>query len=193
MKKDSRYQKTETAILTTLAKILEENPRLISLNPSDLARQANISLSTFYRHYDTIEEMLIVYESRLALKFESSLHFRRVKTLKNSMQFTLVFIIKYKKFFKIAFRRGDQNLLRRIFESLKPKIIASCHWTKNQDQLFDICFYELYGLLEDWSEGAFKEKDIASITNNIIYLLKSAPARLKGVIWHSWHASAKDL
>ena len=185
MKKDSRYQKTETAILTTLAKILEENPRLISLNPSDLARRARISLSTFYRHYNTIEEMLIAYESKLVLKFESSLHFRRVKTLKNTMQFTLVFIIKYKRFFKIAFCRGDQNLLRRIFEVLKPKIITSCHWSKNQDQLFDICFYELYGLLEDWSEGAFKEKEIFSITNNIIYLLKSAPARLKGVIWHS--------
>ena len=185
MKKDSRYQKTETAILTTLAKILEENPRLISLNPSDLARRARISLSTFYRHYNTIEEILIAYERKLVLKFESSLHFRRVKTLKNTMQFTLVFIIKYKRFFKIAFCRGDQNLLRRIFEVLKPKIITSCHWSKNQDQLFDICFYELYGLLEDWSEGAFKEKEIFSITNNIIYLLKSAPARLKGVIWHS--------
>lgn len=185
MKKDSRYQKTETAILATLAKILEENPRLISLNPSDLARQARISLSTFYRHYGTIEEMLVAYEGRLILRFESSLHFKRAKTLKNTVQFTLVFIIKYKKFFSIAFRRGDQNLLRRIFEVLKPKIITSCHWTKNQDQLFDICFYELYGLLEDWSEGAFKEKEIAGISSNIIYLLKSAPARLKGVIWHS--------
>ncbi len=195
MKKDSRYQKTETAILTTLAKILQENPRSVSLNPSQLAQYSKISLSTFYRHYKTVDDIFNFYETKILKKFEVFVrcHSASQKSAKHAVRLTLIFIMKHQKLFSLSFARGDQYLTRYLFEFLEPKIGLIYRWPKTKGRLYDICFYEFYGILEEWSRRAFDEKELSLVASNIVYLFKSAPARLKGLVWHSWHASAKEL
>lgn len=182
MKRDNRYQKTEKAILSSLLGIYRSEPYLASLHPSKLAEHSKISLATFYRHYKTVDDIFVFYEKKLITSFEKSLSRRGKTNAKHALKFTLLFICKHNEFFLISFSRGDPRLVRQIFVMLRPKFEKSFGWPENSDKLFNICFYELYGILKQWSHCAFTEHKLNNVYADVLYLLKSAKSRLEGII-----------
>lgn len=182
MKKDNRYQKTEAAILSSLLGIYRHEPYLASLHPSRLAQHSKISLATFYRHYKTVDDIFISYYQKIATKFTNMLRRRGKGNAKHIIRLTLIFIYKHQEIFIISFNRGDPRLMRQILNQLRPKIEKSYNWPEESDKLFDICFYELYGLLYKWCQHAFSEQEINNLLKDISYLLKSARDRLEEII-----------
>ena len=175
MKKDSRYQKTETAILATLAKILEETPYTASINPSTLARRSKISLATFYRHYKNIDEIFEKREAAITANYEKVI--KRAKTFKQAMRDTLVFIYFNRDYFEIVFKRDNERPVRKIFGA-----IHSAHKEYNCYQVAkEAHFYEFYGILKKWSNNHFSKTEIGIILKGICYLCKSAKSRLQWI------------
>lgn len=182
MKRDNRYQKTEKAILSSLLGIYRSEPYLASLHPSKLAEHSKISLATFYRHYKTVDDIFIFYEKKLTTSFTKNLNRRGRTNAKHALRIALIFICKHHDFFLISFSRGDPRVVRQIFVMLQPKFEKSFGWPEDSDKLFDICFYELYGILKQWSHTAFSEHKLNNVYADVLYLLKSAKTRLERII-----------
>ena len=182
MKKDNRYQKTEKAILSSLLRIYRSEPYLASLHPSRLAEHSKISLSTFYRHYKTVDDIFIFYEKKLTTRFTNIMKRRGKSNIRHTLRFALLFICKHQEFFLINFSRGDLRLVRQIFVMIRPKIEKTYAWPEDSEKLFDICFYEFYGLLKQWSLRAFSERELNCILGDVLYLLRSAKSRLEKII-----------
>ena len=55
---DSRNKRTEQQIANALLHLLEKKP-FEAVSVSELAREANVSRSTFYAHFDNVDDVFV--------------------------------------------------------------------------------------------------------------------------------------
>ena len=177
---DARYQKTEQAILYALTKILSTKPHTFNLRPTDLARKSGITLSTFYRHYKNINEILDRQERRIMKRYRILINRLRPKhlTLKQTFRHVLIFIISHQEFFSLALSHHNRRLIYLMFCEIKPEICTNCHFPKNCTKMFNICFNEFYGLLEKWHQNHLPVSELEQVLTDIVYLIESSRTRL---------------
>lgn len=176
IKKDERFYKTEKAIFDALRELIEERPTTLSLHPSELAKKSKIAASTFYRHYQNIDEAIRTKENNLKRRFRVML---RAKTednidLRQNISRIVYFIYQNRDYFATAFCRGNHRMVKVIFEDIKPKICRACHLPKNSDLIFHICLSEICALIEIWSKESFNPDKMEKLVEDILYLLKTA-------------------
>ncbi len=176
IRKDERFHKTEEAIFNALKELMEERPMTVSLRLTELAKRSKIAASTFYRHYQTIDDAIKQREKNLLRRFRFMLKtkMRDDLSLKQSISKIIYFIYQNRETFAIIFCRNNRRPLEYLFLMIKPKICHICHLPKNSDLIFRICLSEIYILIEDWYKESFNPDDISELTDNIVCLLKNA-------------------
>jgi AcrR family transcriptional regulator len=182
--KDFRFKKTEQSIFEALSELLNECPMTVSLRPTELARRSRIAVSTFYRHYNNIDDVLKYHERNMMRRFRFMLQkVRETKpTLRQCIERVLYFIYNNRDFFSTAICQGNRCPLEAIFNALKPKICQTCHFPKNSERILLICFNEIYGLIEEWQKSSFEPERITGLVEDIEYLLKTAKVRLIAIV-----------
>ena len=182
--KDFRFKKTEQSIFEALSELLNECPMTVSLRPTELARRSRIAVSTFYRHYNNIDEVLKYHERNMMRRFRFMVQKVRESkpTLRQCIERILYFIYNNRDFFSTAICQGNRCPLEAIFNALKPKICQTCHLPKNSERILLICFNEIYGLIEEWQKSSFEPERITGLVEDIEYLLKTAKVRLIAIV-----------
>ncbi len=184
IKKDERFHKTEEAIFNALKELIEERPTTLSIRPTELAKRSKIAASTFYRHYETIDDAVKYCERNLERRFRFLLRtkMRENLDLRQSIQKIIYFIYQNRDYFAAAFCRGSHRTFNSLFLAIKPKICHACHLPKNSELIFRVCLGEIYVLMEKWYKDSFNPDKIPELTEDILYLLKTARNHLINLI-----------
>ena len=125
IKNNKRYksssEKIETAFLALLL-----NKKYEDISISDICKQANINRSTFYAHYDDINDLIIKIESTFANSMANIFNFGLRQTHEAFIEmFTFVEKNKffYKAFLNIPYATlAEKNTKQNIMSTLKENI-----------------------------------------------------------------------
>ena len=171
--KNKKFQRAETAILTTLASARE------LLSVSRLIRLAGISRSTLYRHHRTVSEIIPDYENYLLKRYRhiiSRLMKNKSTHLGKLYERTLIFMITYQKILCFLLDCGNQNFTETMIRTLQPKLLATGKIPNST--VLDIYVKEVAAVIEQWQRAGFNKNEISSTLDKIAYLTDTARSRL---------------
>ena len=175
---NKKFSKTEKAIFLAYYKF-RDFP-----SAKALARHAKISRSTLYRHHKKPSALPKDYEKYLlkiyARKMRAFLN--KNPPLKTLFFRTLIFIHTHRLIFKALFKSGDKEIIKKMLDKLKPKILKNWNYAGSTEKLYKVYQNEVLGLIETWSENDFNIKEIESVLNDILYLNKTTPKHLSRFI-----------
>ncbi len=144
-----------------------------------LAKKAEISRSTFYRHHKGLRWIMPDLEEYALADFafqiaeQQSLSGVKVRVLFYRM---LSFIAKNREEFKLILERGDERTLEKMIDSLLPRIVRS-YKIPSRNRLVLIYKKEIVAVIESWILADFQESEL-EILNDIMYLTRSARQHL---------------
>lgn len=153
-------------------------------NVKKISKRAKIARSTFYSHHISAKNITKDYKSYLLTKYKKlvkKLLKNKYAQLKQIYLKTLIFIVKNQKSFKILVHSNDHSIFEEMLELLKTKIITVIYLPTYNDKLWQIYVAEITEVLWHWSEKGFKLTKLNTTLNDIMYLTKTAKARLSGL------------
>ena len=173
--RNKRYQKTEEAILEALM-----NSQSLP-TAGALIKKAHISRSTLYRHHKTVPGIIPDYEREILTRYRNVV--RRLVRHKNTQVRTiclrtLVFIMAEQRTFRMLLKYSGGMVIERMILQLRGKLKSAYYLPTNPDKILRVYAKEIVGVIEEWSELGFKEKDIERTLRKIMYLTESMRQRL---------------
>ena len=124
---DRRFIKTEKVIFSTMVELLQKSDPE-SLMIDDLVYAADINKSTFYLHYQSIDQLISAIEDRLISNVSSILYGARESGgLEGAFNALIDWILQNKKMANAVLRSSTyrfnwkiENLVRQFLKPLKP-------------------------------------------------------------------------
>ena len=145
------------------------------LSPERLLRLAKISRSTLYRHHKNIHEIAPDYEKYILRKCKNTMSYlmcTKKSYPKMLFQRILIFMSANQLIVKFLLEYGNSDLVERIVNALKPKILASSKITDGE--MFALYTKEVAGIIELWCRSGFDKDAIFPTVDKIIYLTNTA-------------------
>lgn len=141
-----------------------------------LARIAGVSRSTLYRHHKKIQLISSDYEDYLLKNYRKTIKrfLKNNSSLKNIYLRTLVFISSNREVFKALFRENHKDIIKKMINSIKPKILTEWHLSGNLDKIYGIYANEVLAIMEIWHKANFSNQTLESALSDILYLTKSS-------------------
>ena len=171
--KNQRFRKTEETIIINFC-LLKGN-----ISVKKLIKTAKISHSTFYRHHQSVYEIVPSYEEYILGKYKRMIR----KTLANNttrlphlFRNTLIFLSVHQKIMKFLLEYGNSNFTEELLSCLSPKLLSTGR-IRNQTML-EIYLKEISAIINQWQKDGFKKEGITTVTDKIMYLTDTARTRL---------------
>lgn len=172
---NKKFKKTEEAIFIAYFES-QDFP-----NIKTIARRANISRSTLYRHHKIAQNIPQDYEKYLLQKYTQKIDkilFQKEISLRTIFGQTLIFISVNKRIFIGLFAVGHKEVINEMLEKLKKRIIIEWKISGNLEKIFHIYENEVLGAIEIWGEKGFSEEKLEVILKDVMYLTRTAPQKL---------------
>lgn len=177
--KNRRFRQTEEIIFKTYFSLNEE------IKMKELAKITGVSRVTLYRHHKTVNKILPDYEHyiyREFLKEVGRIGFEKRMNVRLYFYRMLSFILANKEVFKVFFVRERTEVIKKMIKKAQPMISLKYHMPKNAEMIFEVYNNEILGVIEGWNKEGLREKDIAMILEDILYLTDSARHRLMPLV-----------
>ena len=124
---DRRFIKTEKIIFSTMVELLQKNDPE-SLMIDDLVYAADINKSTFYLHYQSLDQLISAIEDRLISSVSSILYgVKESGGLEEAFNALIDWVLQNKKMANAVLRSSTyrfnwkiENLVRQFLKPLKP-------------------------------------------------------------------------
>ncbi len=164
-------QTVKEAMALALFQLLKTKT-ITQISISDIVETAGVARSSYYRNYNTKEEILCDYIQTLYKNYflEHDLSPSRL-SMNDFLIHRFQFIRNYKDFFIIL---KNQNLLYYLFETLDPELSTLLCGMKLHSEYYQVFFSSCSaGIIRQWIDNNFKEteEDMATILLNISHLL----------------------
>lgn len=169
--RDCRYRKTEERLLSVFFDVKYDTMRQI-------AKKVGIARSTLYTHHHSVMKILPDWEGYILEEYQLFLQERKRKNLKSLYFDTLVFILRYRKFFEVFLEFGDREIIIKMLDFLKPRCESLIELAKKSDKILKIYESEVVEIIFEWGKGGFSEKEIEKVLFEIMYLTETAKDRL---------------
>jgi AcrR family transcriptional regulator len=171
MKENKQVTRSKEWIYTALMTLLKKNAfRKISIE--DITKKAGVARLTFYRNYDSKEDILIsqgkkIYEE-LMIDLKRSIH--EENAVYNSIRKIMTIFNEYADLFEILLKNKLDYLIMQSFEVEISNILKSIFGVENTNR-YKIKFYEgaLFAIAVEWIKNS-REESIDEMTD-IIYKL----------------------
>lgn len=149
-----------------------------------IATNARISRSTLYRHHHNAQSIPRDYENLITATYSRRIQGLIKKGASTKILFlrTLIFISHHKKVFKALFTDGRKEVVKQMLAKLKPVIITNWDQKDPLDKAYNVYENEVLGVIEAWSRCDFSSIRLNKTLNDILYLTRTAPKRLKPII-----------
>lgn len=172
--KNKRFCKTEKAIFLAYYK-LRDYP-----NAKKLAKTANISRSTLYKHHKKIQAIPADYEDFLLQNYAKAIkkYLKKPAEFKTILFRTHAFIFANREIFGALFKEGHKETIKKMFNILKPNVLNEWGLTGNLDKIYNIYTNEILGIIESWEKQNFSEKSLEQVLNDTLYLTKTSKQKL---------------
>ena len=179
-RKDARYLKNEKLFQLSLGKFFKRG-KIAGLQVAELSNDTNVYASTFYDHYQHIDDAFKKFEHQMepalkALKKESE-----NLSLENVYRKILFFISKNQKYYDAILARKDAIPLLQIADIFRPILCQKwSNYNKNlNEQIFQIFAWEFCGVICHWgTKEKFSQDKIDYYATKLTKLTKTACARL---------------
>ncbi|MGH2318397.1 TetR/AcrR family transcriptional regulator [Planococcus sp. SE5232] len=168
MKKDRRIDKSKMALKEALIRLMEEK-EFKSITITEIVHSANLNRGTFYKHYQTQEELLneLIDDVLIDLIHSYREPYVKIKDFdvgKLSAASVKIFdhVERYSRFYTIIVNSnvlpGFQNRICQVLKELVQKELISPMPTPGIDPslLSSYNAYALFGLIIEWVSGDFK-------------------------------------
>ncbi len=169
-----RFNRTEQAIFIAYYKI-HDYPTV-----KRIAKKANISRATFYRHHRTASSIPHDHEDFLfktyLIQMKSCL--KKTDNLQIIFLRLLVFLANNREVITSLLRDGHKEIIKRMIDHLRPIICCGWHLADNLDKAYDIYANEVLGVIEFWGKQDFAITNLGNVLNEILYLTKTASEHL---------------
>lgn len=161
IKRDKRSQRSAENILLTFQRLLDSKP-LSNISASDISREAEVSRSTFYRLFDTPEDVLLywclTYEDSVKQHF-SNVHFHN---LHDFFQYSVRFFDEHSHLPEILISNHRQDLMQRLYfrriDFLKESdFILQISEPDKREYFTALIFNALYTIFTVWLRRGKKE------------------------------------
>ena len=176
---NKKFRATEEAIFVAYYKLVDYPSAKI------IAKRAGISRSTLYRHHQLPRLISRDYEQYLlkifSRKMQGFLNKEEVE-LKTMFLRVLIFIHNNRVTFAALFRDKHKDVIGKMWGKLKPRVLLEWHLAADTDKLFSVYQNEILGIIEVWSKDNFTVNNLDAVLSDIIYLTKTAPKRLVGIL-----------
>lgn len=172
---DRRFRATEAKILKIATS------RKSHLKAQDVASNANISRTTFYRHHKAVEQIPQDYADYLLKTYKSQINklTRRPNvSVKHLYIRTLTFILSHRSEFKALQHSANNTIFASMIKALEPKIITACRLPANSDHMLIAYRGEVSEILTAWGQKGFLARSSNTILRDIMYLTSSIRTRL---------------
>ena len=179
---DARYLKSEGLIITAAAKLAHDGRRV---TVTKICEQAGIFISTFYRHFRGINEMLEACNEMLAVGLEEILTEakRNELSLEQIFQQWAFFLYRHQDLFCLVTATGGMGVALVILEHLRP--LAVMKWRSSPEvieYIYLIFSYEVMGIWMRWAKREkFNIDKIPGHARELDYLARTALQRLGGL------------
>ncbi|MBQ6313957.1 TetR/AcrR family transcriptional regulator [Candidatus Saccharibacteria bacterium] len=172
--KNKKFRQTEMAIFAAYYK-LHDFP-----SAKTIAKRANISRSTLYRHHALPRAISNNYEKYLLDTYSNRIKksLRKKSSLKTLFFRTLIFIHSDHVIFEALFESGHKEIIKRMLDKLKKQILKEWNYAGDTNKLYKVYQNEVLGIIELWGEHGFGSDKIEELLDDILYLNKTAPKRL---------------
>lgn len=118
---------------------------------SELTAKANVARATFYRNYNSIEDILIQHEHFLANEFEKKCKEKNVKTIAELFYELVKLQLENKDFYTILYK---ENLLYVILETILTRINNHLIDIKRTEKYgVNFISFGLFGFIYTWVKG----------------------------------------
>ena len=181
---DRRYQNSEKKIYQAIEEFLAESPST-KMTVSNICRLAKIKRSTFYRHFDNIEDAARACLLSIVNEFRET-SARILDNASFELLFYLIFMhfSKHHRLYVRLLGNWDFSYFHQI--ALVLEQVITKHWLKiqpkltkrAQEQLFDIFTFRLIQELKIWySIDGMNEDKIIVHTRRLTNLIERLPRR----------------
>ena len=176
---NKKFKATERTIFITYYRLSDLR------TAKTIAKKAHISRSTLYRHHpaprfisDDYEQYLLrIYRRKLKRLLSNN------KTELRTVFFrTLLFIHNNKVTFTALFRDGHKDVIEKMLLKIKERILSEWNLATDTNKLYGIYQNEVLSIIEIWSKTNFSIEGIDQALNDIMYLTKTSPRRLAGIL-----------
>ena len=177
--KNCRFRKSEHAIFITYFYKLKDYP-----SAKKLAKLAGISRSTLYYHHKNVRCIPADYENYLLHSYYQAiknLTHKEVINIKNIYFRTLIFISSNKEVIKVLFKDGRKEVVKKMLDYLKPRIVSEWQIEGDIDKMYDIYKNEVLGCIELWGKHGFSKATFQTTLEDILYLTSTASQKLSPI------------
>lgn len=152
---------------------LMKSEDLKKIKVSTVVKKAGVSRTTFYKYYNTLEDVLDDYMNEIVAAYNVEKHHNsKIQTLYDyeNILLTFYFFDQYADFFKVVNQQGFYSLLINAINSFMTKNFYS-----EKYNLYELYCYSggLLNIFMKWEEQGKKEKpeDIAQIVYDLYHHL----------------------
>ncbi len=171
MKENKQVTRSKEWIFKALMTLMKKNAfRDISI--SDITSKADVARLTFYRNFDSKEDILIsqgkkIYE-KLMVDLEKNIH--KENAVYDSIRIIITIFNEYADLFEILLKNKLDYLVMQSFEIEISNILKNIFGVDNTDK-YKVKFYEgaLFAIAVEWIKNS-REESIDEMTD-IIYKL----------------------
>lgn len=149
--------------------------------PNEVAKRAGVARSTFYRHHATVGHITRDYKEYVLTRYRRLVR----KLLKNKRAQiraiylrTLIFIVKHQREFVVVIRGNGRSVFEEMLAMLREKIVSVTYLPTYDDKAWRVYRAEVIEVLWRWGEQGFKITKMNRVLGDIMYLTKTAKARL---------------
>lgn len=171
--KNKKFKNSEVAIKNAL--FLAKNKFRVGY----IIKKAQISRATFYRHHQSINEIIPDYEKYLLKRFKKTVcHPTRDKDirLRTLYERTLLFMLAHEEIISCVLIQNDSRFIERMILSLEPAITATRQL--HNKEIFIIYAREVACIIESWQQSKSKKENLSVTLDKIVYLTNTAHIRL---------------
>ena len=179
---DVRFLKVQEKLEHALAKFLRKN-YVARLCVPDLSREAKVWDSTFYDHYDNLDDAITQFSHKYDSNIKDLRHevSRQNCSLEIAYAKILHFIYKNRDYYRTSFRCQNPTPIFSIITIFRPIIMKG--WSNFNLDLLEFCFRiltaEVYAVIGFWgTKEKFNKDRISYYANYLARLSQNSAKRL---------------
>lgn len=174
-----RYWRTENKIWRAFVELSTKQKNRLRI--TKLCEWAGINLSTFYRHYQGVEDLARRMELKVLTEFEMLLKQPNPKKInpEKTLAKVLIFIYQRREVFEKVVRNYEIEILIKMMRMLENLIAEDWRRLSNWRRMYEVFGFEVVAEVLVWGEmEEFKIEELERHLGNLIYLYQTAKERL---------------
>lgn len=169
--KEKQKESSRRWLVESLLDIMDEK-NYTKISISEVAEHAQLSRRTFYRHFDSIDDVLVYYLTKISRELADKFYLGVIAG--NGFEdFVMIYFEFWNKYKELLRLLQKNQLLYLLQETVLPNLLNSLETDSNENNNYLFCFLfgGIHNMLIMWVEDGMRKsplqmKDVAKMISN---------------------------